>query len=220
MRPFQILFGITTNVLIQTVTLPSPMVNATLSYQYYYKNTYIKGFYPGLQFRVDILTSTASDFTLDPNDILATVFQTNQGDPLDTLIYLFNSFDMTPFWGQTIRIRFMSISSLKARLVFAVDDVQLIVSSFEGLSNLQGTSVVNKFLSGTDRVHILTWSPSQDPNIGDYHIYRDGVEIAVIPASGPYYYEDHNRTSFPETYTVTAFNVDHTQSSFETITLR
>lgn len=65
----------------------------------------------------------------------------------------------------------------------------------------------NKFASQTDHVHIITWLPSPDANVVAYYLRRDGVLIAIIPASGPFIYVDHNRPKrIPEVYSLTAVN--------------
>lgn len=48
-------------------------------------------------------------------------------------------------------------------------------------------------LSQTDLVNHLSWTPSISPGVVEYLLYRNGTLIAIIPGSGPYYYNDHNR---------------------------
>lgn len=68
-----------------------------------------------------------------------------------------------------------------------------------------GTTCNNKFATQTDRIHIITFTPSTDPAVTAYYIRRNGVLIAAIPASGPYIFYDHNRCKgVTDVYTITA----------------
>lgn len=60
-----------------------------------------------------------------------------------------------------------------------------------------------KFATQTDRVNIISFIPSANPETAAYLLTRNGVLIAVIPASGPFVFEDHNRCSGSDEYTVT-----------------
>lgn len=72
-------------------------------------------------------------------------------------------------------------------------------------TSIQGRTCNNKFASQTDRVHIITWTPSTDPLTVSYNIRRNGVLIANVPLTGPFIYLDHNRCKRPaDTYAVTA----------------
>lgn len=62
----------------------------------------------------------------------------------------------------------------------------------------------DKFASQSDRINIITWFPSFDPTVANYLLNRNGVLIAVIPASGPFIFLDHNRCKgVTDTYTLT-----------------
>lgn len=77
--------------------------------------------------------------------------------------------------------------------------------------NIFGSVCNNKFATQTDRVHIITWTPSLDPSIFAYQLTRNGVVIAVIPATGPLIYEDHNRCRrVSDVYTLTPISIDGT----------
>jgi hypothetical protein len=56
------------------------------------------------QFRIDVMKATAPLDSLNPEDILATVFKTETGSPQRMKPTRFN-LDLTPFAGQTVRIR-------------------------------------------------------------------------------------------------------------------
>jgi len=62
------------------------------------------------QYRVDVIKPTASLDTLDPADILATVFATSTGSP-QTLAATTYSADLTTFAGQTVRIRLAEVDN-------------------------------------------------------------------------------------------------------------
>jgi hypothetical protein len=73
----------------------------------------------------------------------------------------------------------------------------------------EGTICNNKFATQTDRIHIITFTPSTDPTVLAYYIRRNGVLIAAIPASGPYIYYDHNRCKRDtDVYTITAVSLE------------
>ncbi len=74
-------------------------------------------------------------------------------------------------------------------------------------------SCKNKFAMQTDRVNTISFVPSTDPAIVAYYIRRNGVLIAIIPAAGPYIYQDHNRVKGQiDTYTIVSVNVDGQES--------
>ncbi len=81
-------------------------------------------------------------------------------------------------------------------------------------SNLVGQRFKNKFLNETILINELKWSPSTDPTVTGYNLFRNGKLIAVIPAAGPYIYSDFNRKKkHIDTYVVTAFNANGGQST-------
>jgi hypothetical protein len=76
---------------------------------------------PNQQYRVDILRPSAPVDSVAPGDVLATVFQTEVGDPA-SLAPTPVSFDLSGFAGTTVRIRFAEVDN---QLFFnaSVDDV-------------------------------------------------------------------------------------------------
>lgn len=75
------------------------------------------------QMRVDVIKPTASLDSLAPGDILTTVFANRNGDPADMAPTKFSA-DLTPFAGQTVRIR---VATVAQEQVFnaSVDDVSI-----------------------------------------------------------------------------------------------
>lgn len=70
---------------------------------------------------------------------------------------------------------------------------------------IDGRACVNRLASQSDLVHIIEWSPSPDPEVTAYYLRRNGIMIAIIPATGPFIYYDHNRHhNKTDEYTVTA----------------
>lgn len=88
-------------------------------------------------------------------------------------------------------------------------------------SHFVGTVVRNRFLTQTEIVHKLVWSPPGDSTlIVSYQISRNGVVIAVVPASGPFTYYDHNRNNnSKDIYTIVSINADGKQSTPSSIIL-
>jgi hypothetical protein len=73
-----------------------------------------------------------------------------------------------------------------------------------------------------DIVNVLHWTASPDPSVVSYFLFRDGVQIATIPASqGPNFtYENHNRDCREiYVYSLTAVNGNGVQSDPLFVTL-
>jgi hypothetical protein len=61
-------------------------------------------------------------------------------------------------------------------------------------STFNGRIVNNQFLTQTEIMSVLRWTPPVDSSqIVSYQISRNGIVIAVVPTSGPNIYYDHNR---------------------------
>ena len=85
---------------------------------------------------------------------------------------------------------------------------------------ISGSVCKNNFAMQSDRVHIINWTPSTDPTTSAYHIYRNGVLISIVPATGPFTFYDHNRSKgSPDTYTIYAVNTGGDVSAPVSITL-
>lgn len=65
---------------------------------------------PNQQYRVDIMRPTAPVDSVAPGDVLLNVFATRPGDPL-TLAPTPISVDLSPFDGQTVRLRFAQVDN-------------------------------------------------------------------------------------------------------------
>lgn len=99
------------HILYQDVAL-EPGLTHTLSLYVYY-NSYAaiaspssldKTTSPNQQYRIDVMKPGASLTSVDPADILLTVFRTQTGDPT-SLAPTLMTVDLTPFAGQTVRLR-------------------------------------------------------------------------------------------------------------------
>ncbi len=87
-----------------------------------------------------------------------------------------------------------------------------IVPALHPPSGFAGKVINNRFLMQTDVVHQLTWEASSSSNIVNYSVSRNGVQIAIVPASGPLLYEDHNREpNEVDFYEVRAMNSEGVQ---------
>lgn len=81
-------------------------------------------------------------------------------------------------------------------------------------ANFKGKAIKNRFATQTDLIYKLKWTPSSDPTVTHYILYRNGVLIATIPATGPYQYLDHNRNpKVTDSYNLTAANAANVQST-------
>ncbi len=65
----------------------------------------------GQQYRIDVMKPSASIYSVDPADILSTVFRTGNGDP-GFSPPLTRAVDLTPFGGQVVRLRIAEVANL------------------------------------------------------------------------------------------------------------
>jgi hypothetical protein len=78
---------------------------------------------PNQQFRIDLIDPEAPIASVADEDVLATVFRTMEGDPT-TLEPTEVTFDLSPWDGQTIRLRFAEIDD-QGSFFAGVDDVRI-----------------------------------------------------------------------------------------------
>ena len=84
----------------------------------------------------------------------------------------------------------------------------------------QGEVINNRFLTQTDIIHKLFWSPSPDPSVVFYTLFRNGEFLAQFPKQGPFHYQDHNRREHvQDTYVLTTSNAAGVQSFPLTVVL-
>jgi hypothetical protein len=76
------------------------------------------------QYRIDVIKPSAPLLSLNPADILLTILRTKAGDPI-TLAPTTMTADLTPFAGQTVRLRFASVDTVSF-LNAGVDAVSLV----------------------------------------------------------------------------------------------
>lgn len=87
-------------------------------------------------------------------------------------------------------------------------------------TDIVGRVCVKDGPSHEDRVNIITWTPSSDPTVVSYNVRRNGVLVAIVPATGPFVFFDNNRCKkVPDTYTVTAVNAEGIESLPITVTI-
>lgn len=108
-----------THILYRDIAL-APGMTHELSFFVYYRNEsgrfapaetldFAGG--PNQQYRVDVLNPTANPFSVEPGDVLATLFRTKPGDP-PALRPTLQIFDLSSFAGSTIRLRFAEVDNL------------------------------------------------------------------------------------------------------------
>ncbi|MEI8365127.1 MAG: hypothetical protein WCF65_01795 [Parachlamydiaceae bacterium] len=87
--------------------------------------------------------------------------------------------------------------------------------------SFSGKVVSVRFLTQTDLIHKLLWTPSISPNVVSYQITRNGQVIATVPNSAPYIYEDHNRNKKQDdVYTIVGLDSSGVQTPALTVTLQ
>jgi hypothetical protein len=127
-----------THILFQDVTL-EPYYSHQLSLIAYYRTEFAtlvtpvpntlssgteeKGPPENEQYRIDVMNPAASIDSVNPADILATVFATKNGDPSELAPTVFSA-DLTPFAGQTVRLRMAEVDNL-APLRAGIDSVSI-----------------------------------------------------------------------------------------------
>ncbi len=80
-------------------------------------------------------------------------------------------------------------------------------------TNLQGIQQKNDFGTLYEWVNCLNWRKSPSVRVGGYYVYRSGTKIATLSGHTTEY-EDHNRQRGVATeYSVSAFNLDGTEST-------
>lgn len=85
-------------------------------------------------------------------------------------------------------------------------------------TNFRGKVIKDEFLLETTYIIRLTWTPSSDPNVIGYRLFRNGVLIATIPGGGPFKFEECKRHK-TNTYTLIAFDAEGFESIPITITV-
>jgi hypothetical protein len=120
------------HILYQDVTLEAGATHQ-LSFTTYYEN-YEDSFYtpdslsyqigePNQQYRIDIMKPDAPVDSVAPEDILATVFRTEVGDPA-SMEPTPMTVDLSQFAGSTVRLRFAEVDN-QDNFVAGVDDVKV-----------------------------------------------------------------------------------------------
>jgi hypothetical protein len=93
------------------------------------------------QYRIDVMKPTAPIESVNPSDILATVFATKTGDP-EELGPTPLTVDLTPFAGQTVRLRFAEVDN-EFYFAAGTDSVSILSTPPSNLISL-GKPKVNK----------------------------------------------------------------------------
>ncbi len=119
-----------TRILYQDIALEPGQLH-TLNLQAYYTNSAgslispatLATNVPNQQFRIDVMRTTAAVDSVDPADILATIFRTQPGDPNTRGPFALTG-DLSAFAGQTVRLRFAEADN---QLYFSasMDDVRI-----------------------------------------------------------------------------------------------
>ena len=139
---------------------------------------------PNQQYRVDIMDPAAPVLSVSPGDVLANVFQTQVGDPL-TLGPTPITFDLSPFAGQTVRLRLAevdnqwffnaSVDDVRIEVVIIPVSVDIKPGSCPNPLNLKSKGVLPVAVLGTEDLDITTIDPTT------IRLSREGVEGEVRP---------------------------------------
>jgi hypothetical protein len=99
------------------------------------------------QFRIDLMKPEAPLESIDPSDILRTLFQTEPGDPV-TMPPTRLSASLTPYAGQTVRLRIV-VAAGKEALNAGIDDVSVATTPGPGSGGAAGGGGGKKGGSGS-----------------------------------------------------------------------
>jgi hypothetical protein len=163
-------------ILYQDVTLPSGASQTQLSlFAYYTAEAPI--FSPDTlsiadtneQYRIDVMKPSAPLDSVAAGDILATVFRTVTGDPA-VLVPTIKTADLTPFAGQTVRLR-LAVAVTQNELNGGADAISVVSNGFS-----VGTTTLNK-KKGTATVPVTV------PEAGTLDVSGKGVKPRFTAAS-------------------------------------
>ena len=119
------------HVLYRNIKLEEGM-NHTLSFYLYYVNEWRDFITPNTlsfadednqQYRVDLMKPKSKPFSMKNDAIKENLFRTEVGDP-DTLEPTLMVFDLTPYAGKTVRLRFAEVDN-QGNFLASVDDVKV-----------------------------------------------------------------------------------------------
>ena len=140
-------FGPESTIMYQDFVVPTTVTSAILSFDLYINNHAGNFFspaslstadFPNQQMRIDITTSSADPFSVDPADVLQNIYQTMPGDPAVSG-YTSISTDLTSllssYLGETLRLRFAQVET-EYFFNTGVDEVSLAVRSVPEPSSL------------------------------------------------------------------------------------
>ena len=122
-------------------------------------NTLDPAVFPNQQYRVDILKPTSDPFSVASADVLARIFRTEEGDP-NTLAPTRMTFDLTPYAGQTVRLRFAEVDNQGCFLA-SVDDIDIRTSDARAQCTINGTPG-NDILRGTPDNDVICGAGGND----------------------------------------------------------
>lgn len=105
------------HILYQDIAI-EPAISQTLSMLVYYDSydvlaspdTLSPSGAPNQQYRIDVMKPSAPIESVNPADILTTVFRTNTGDP-ESMTPKMVTANLTPFAGQTVRLRLAEVDN-------------------------------------------------------------------------------------------------------------
>ena len=126
--------------------------------------------------------------------------------------------------GDTVSVIDTGTNIVTATITVGLKPDVIVVAIFpppNAPQNLSGHQKKNDFGLVLERFNRLTWGPNPlGAMAAGYFVYRNGVKIAILPAS-TLEYEDHNRKKGVTTiYTVTAFDATGGEGSPATISVK
>src|SRR5262249_43237011 len=86
-------------------------------------------------------------------------------------------------------------------------------------SHFRGKVFKNECCKPIEYIHRLSWRPSQDPNVIEYMLRRNGQVIAKLPAGTSFFTDHHRKKNKKDHYSLVAVNGSGLESKPVSLTL-
>jgi len=175
----------------QTVSIPVDITTATLVFWYYISTINETG-----STEVDKLYVTVRDFS---DNLLANVATLSNVDK--TTGYIQKTFDLTPYGGQSIRVRFGAVTDPSNTTTFRIDDVSVSITvpvQPPGSFTLSASAYCNTDPPGATPAVMLNWSAAS--GVTSYQLYRNGSSYSGTLSSSEASFDNNANVAAGQNY--------------------
>lgn len=174
-------------------------------------------------------STTIADFALNshPGAIAGTVRDACAGGPVPGALILVTDGSTIVSFGLTTTDGNYSIDTLApGNYTVAAGNQNFLTSSAPAAVTANATTIVNftltpavfppaiisgcvkknEFLTNTDFIRVIAWTKSPSACVTGYQVFRNGKQIAFVPATSELEFEDGNRNKKTDVYSVKAVN--------------